>query len=193
MWLGTWTKGASAAVTNAERVARGAPVSRHHPEEEIGRAGLIALQDGLGQQVEGFVATDLVTSQKHRCSPWRSFAAGPSLACPRPASVARPLPFVKPPGRRPEVQDRRQLCRCRSQWPSVSFPFLLHARVDASCAGMTPRTRECCALTPRFPEAAGWHRGCSLPRQHGSHPQRGQPHRHPHRVLTARATTGDGS
>ena len=54
---------------HAERVAHGTPLPRHHPEEEIGRAGLITLQDGLGQQAEGFVVTDLVSGQKHRCSP----------------------------------------------------------------------------------------------------------------------------
>jgi hypothetical protein len=66
MWLGTWTKGASAA----ERLADRAPVSRHHPKEQIGRPRLIALQNRLCKQVKGLVLANFVPIEQH-CDPFR--------------------------------------------------------------------------------------------------------------------------
>jgi len=45
---------------NAERITDRAPVPRNHAEEKVGGAGLIALEDRVGQQVEGFVLTNLI-------------------------------------------------------------------------------------------------------------------------------------
>ena len=49
----------------AERVADRAAVARDHPEEEICRAWLIALEDCLGQQIKGLVLTNLVSIEQH--------------------------------------------------------------------------------------------------------------------------------
>ena len=48
---------------HAERLADGASLALHHLEEEIGGAGLVALQDRVGQETEGFVLTDRLTGQ----------------------------------------------------------------------------------------------------------------------------------
>jgi hypothetical protein len=37
---------------HAERLGKRAAVARDHAEEEIGRPGLVALEDGLGQRIE---------------------------------------------------------------------------------------------------------------------------------------------
>jgi hypothetical protein len=60
---------------HAERIAGRAPVLRHHPVEEIRRARLVALQDGLGQHVKGFVLTNIVLVQQHRSSSFFATAA----------------------------------------------------------------------------------------------------------------------
>jgi len=49
---------------DAERIADRVPVAGH-PEEQVGRAWLIALEDRFGQQVELFVFPNLVSIQQH--------------------------------------------------------------------------------------------------------------------------------
>jgi Replication protein C N-terminal domain len=51
---------------DAERIADRAPIPDHHPEEKIGRARLIALEDRLGQLVKGFILANFTSVQQHR-------------------------------------------------------------------------------------------------------------------------------
>src|SRR5487761_579079 len=82
---------------DAERLADRAALLRHHPKEQIGRLRLIAFEDGIGQQVEGFVLADLVAAQQHRCSPWTRRGPGSGArAYPLPA---RCVNLPRPPHR----------------------------------------------------------------------------------------------
>jgi hypothetical protein len=59
---------------------------RHHPVEEIRRARLVALEDGLGQRAKGFVLTNFVSVQQHRGS---SFSCDGGSSAERTAQSAR--------------------------------------------------------------------------------------------------------
>ena len=48
---------------HAERVAHRAAVAGDHPEKQIRRARLVALEDGVGEQVERLVLADLIAGQ----------------------------------------------------------------------------------------------------------------------------------
>ncbi len=86
MWLGTWTNGASAAVTTLKRLADRAAVTRHHPVKQIRGARLVALQDGVGEQTEGLVFADLVSVAEHRTLfPTAGADLNKPNACPAPS------------------------------------------------------------------------------------------------------------
>jgi hypothetical protein len=61
-------KGRLGRCHHAERLFDRAPVPRHHPEEQIGGARLIALQNRLGDQVKRLVLANLVSIEQH-CDP----------------------------------------------------------------------------------------------------------------------------
>src|SRR5262245_37657549 len=94
MWLGTCTKGASAAVTTPRASESGRP-SRHHPVEEVRRPRLIAREDGFGEQVKGSVLADPICGQCHRLSPRRCDEDGARLPCPEGAILPPPPHAVK--------------------------------------------------------------------------------------------------
>ena len=60
MWLGTWTNGASAAVTTLSASPTECPSRVIRKNRSVG-ARLIALEDRLGQHVEVFVLPDILS------------------------------------------------------------------------------------------------------------------------------------
>jgi hypothetical protein len=48
---------------DGEGLAERAAVALHHPEEQVRRARLVALEDGIGHEVEGLVLANPVRGQ----------------------------------------------------------------------------------------------------------------------------------
>ena len=56
---------------HAQRIAHRAPVAPHQVEEQFGGARLIALQDRVGERVDGLVLADVLSALQHAGSSLR--------------------------------------------------------------------------------------------------------------------------